>query len=63
MATPFPFKTKYVSPLPLGEGWGGASFKENKKGKELFFNNLSLRVVPPGIEPGTQGFSVLCSTN
>lgn len=22
-----------------------------------------LRVVPPGIEPGTQGFSVLCSTN
>ena len=23
---------------------------------------LSL-VVPPGIEPGTQGFSVLCSTN
>jgi len=25
----------------------------------LRFNN----VVPPGIEPGTQGFSVLCSTN
>src|SRR5574344_108669 len=24
---------------------------------------LSLKVVPPGIEPGTQGFSVLCSTN
>jgi hypothetical protein len=22
-----------------------------------------LMVVPPGIEPGTQGFSVLCSTN
>ena len=22
-----------------------------------------LAVVPPGIEPGTQGFSVLCSTN
>ena len=22
-----------------------------------------LSVVPPGIEPGTQGFSVLCSTN
>jgi len=22
-----------------------------------------LNVVPPGIEPGTQGFSVLCSTN
>ena len=25
---------------------------------DLFFD-----VVPPGIEPGTQGFSVLCSTN
>jgi len=24
---------------------------------------LSPFVVPPGIEPGTQGFSVLCSTN
>jgi len=25
--------------------------------------SLSRLVVPPGIEPGTQGFSVLCSTN
>ena len=25
--------------------------------------DLGLNVVPPGIEPGTQGFSVLCSTN
>jgi len=24
---------------------------------------LSCQVVPPGIEPGTQGFSVLCSTD
>jgi len=24
---------------------------------------LLFKVVPPGIEPGTQGFSVLCSTN
>jgi hypothetical protein len=23
----------------------------------------AFKVVPPGIEPGTQGFSVLCSTN
>ena len=36
---------------------------------ELLWNSgiyivlLSLKVVPPGIEPGTQGFSVLCSTN
>ena len=32
------------------------------KKKENYKCN-SLRVVPPGIEPGTQGFSVLCSTN
>lgn len=25
--------------------------------------SLSIAVVPPGIEPGTPGFSVLCSTN
>ncbi len=25
--------------------------------------HLTQLVVPPGIEPGTQGFSVLCSTN
>ena len=24
---------------------------------------FNFKVVPPGIEPGTQGFSVLCSTN
>jgi len=24
---------------------------------------LDISVVPPGIEPGTQGFSVLCSTD
>ena len=24
---------------------------------------FNFQVVPPGIEPGTQGFSVLCSTN
>ena len=29
--------------------------------KPLFSEAFS--VVPPGIEPGTQGFSVLCSTN
>ena len=26
-------------------------------------NGFYFKVVPPGIEPGTQGFSVLCSTN
>ena len=32
---------------------------KNKRGR--FYRPLC--VVPPGIEPGTQGFSVLCSTN
>ena len=32
-----------------------------KQKRELLWS--SLFVVPPGIEPGTQGFSVLCSTN
>ena len=33
------------------------AYKKRDLSKGLFF------VVPPGIEPGTQGFSVLCSTN
>ena len=36
---------------------------QKKGGKKTDFSVSSLRVVPPGIEPGTQGFSVLCSTN
>ena len=31
--------------------------------KRVTPKNDSFNVVPPGIEPGTQGFSVLCSTN
>ena len=27
------------------------------------YTERGFSVVPPGIEPGTQGFSVLCSTN
>ena len=42
------------------------SIKENPL-KWLYFNGFweitESIVVPPGIEPGTQGFSVLCSTN
>ena len=34
---------------------------KTKKPKLCCFGFLS--VVPPGIEPGTQGFSVLCSTD
>ena len=35
-----------------------------QKKRELLLLGVTLSsVVPPGIEPGTQGFSVLCSTN
>ena len=38
--------------------------KNQKTRKSFFINELRDNfVVPPGIEPGTQGFSVLCSTN
>lgn len=36
-------------------------FKENKKTFQKGRSNF--QVVPPGIEPGTHGFSVRCSTN
>ena len=32
-------------------------------GNQDFTVFFFFKVVPPGIEPGTQGFSVLCSTN
>ena len=35
---------------------------KNKKSNYKICNCFFV-VVPPGIEPGTQGFSVLCSTN
>ncbi len=36
---------------------------QNAVTKKESFRRTTLNVVPPGIEPGTQGFSVLCSTN
>ena len=59
---------------PNGVGIRGASLchskpctqqpQGNKKRKPLARTSLMKGgVVPPGIEPGTQGFSVLCSTN
>ncbi len=33
-----------------------------KNGESNFIFDIPVLVVPPGIEPGTQGFSVLCST-
>ena len=35
----------------------------SQKQKTQTRKSLGFKVVPPGIEPGTQGFSVLCSTN
>jgi hypothetical protein len=40
------------------ENKNGDKKKTSARGRGSFF-----KVVPPGIEPGTQGFSVLCSTN
>jgi hypothetical protein len=37
--------------------------RERKKRKHQIDILAFEEVVPPGIEPGTQGFSVLCSTN
>jgi hypothetical protein len=45
--------------LPVPEKEKSLNFEKNQ-GLILF---CFLKVVPPGIEPGTQGFSVLCSTN
>jgi site-specific DNA recombinase len=38
-------------------------FQENKNKKVVNFDDFTSCVVPAGIEPATQGFSVLCSTN
>ena len=35
----------------------------NKNGDPTKFDKIPVWVVPPGVEPGTPGFSVLCSTN
>jgi hypothetical protein len=37
--------------------------KYNKKGLFRYEKDLFISVVSAGIEPATQGFSVLCSTN
>ena len=41
----------------------GEMFRMDKKESPMWMTLLLVAVVPPGIEPGTQGFSVLCSTN
>jgi hypothetical protein len=40
-----------------------SAFQHKTKKPTRWAGLLHLSVVPPGIEPGTQGFSVLCSTD
>gem|GEM_PF-3692508 len=50
------------SPKKLDRSWIDSN--ENKKGVKLESLNPSYLLVPgPGIEPGTHGFSVRCSTD
>ena len=41
----------------------GHQTRQNSKKPQQNDYNCGFVVVSPGIEPGTQGFSVLCSTN
>ena len=47
----------------LCEGGSLLTCRDTKKQVTFQSPALALTVVPPGFEPGTQGFSVLCSTN
>ncbi len=56
----YPTEKRQAAKTKHGEG-------ENKKKRGITRCCVAIPlfffVVPPGIEPGTQGFSVLCSTN
>ena len=65
-----PFNPKYFiwkgRPIVLitFAGWGNVGKRKTNTVKAFVFCNLRFyQVVPPGIEPGTHGFSVRCSTN
>ena len=47
----------------LGHTYSVLKLQENTKKPQQNHFYCGFVVVPPGIEPGTQGFSVLCSTN
>ena len=50
---------KYGQNMAKNDGWGSGYKQKTLQVRYL----QGFVVVPPGIEPGTQGFSVLCSTN
>ena len=52
-----------ISGLNMVETSSQKHLKIAIKEKRVTKVTLLFSVVPPGIEPGTQGFSVLCSTN
>ena len=49
--------------LPFFACWGKTKNPDFAWKSGFYYLLLFFKVVPPGIEPGTQGFSVLCSTN
>ena len=49
--------------LPFFACWGKTKNPDFAWKSGFYSLLLFFKVVPPGIEPGTQGFSVLCSTN
>ena len=49
--------------LPFFACWGKTKNPDFAWKSGFYYFLLFFKVVPPGIEPGTQGFSVLCSTN
>ena len=51
------------NPCVPGSIPGGTTLNKQNPDFETKSGFCLLSVVPPGIEPGTQGFSVLCSTN
>jgi hypothetical protein len=52
-------RTKFINPAQKGLN----EAKNYYKTKKPLRISKKLSVVPAGIEPATQGFSVLCSTN
>jgi site-specific DNA recombinase len=56
-------RTARVNDLWLAISLINKEIKAKKKREDLDFSSLPASVVRAGIEPATQGFSVLCSTD